>query len=180
MKTQNILKHRVWQDGFTLIELLVVIAIISLLSSLVLASLNSARVKARDVRRIADINQLRLALQLYYDNNNRYPVAEQTWWCLGHTTATGCWGNPPQYTGRDSINADLAPYMPTIPDDPKKHSHNPPTCYGDAYAYLPSNGGQNATLHWYYESNVPNQCGAGYEGVPGSPNSCGRYCFLDL
>ncbi len=61
--------------GFTLIELLVVIAIIGILSSVVLASLNSAREKSRDARRIGDVKQLQLALEMYYDSNNGYPSA---------------------------------------------------------------------------------------------------------
>lgn len=68
----NQLKDR--KTGFTLIELLVVIAIIGILSSVVLASLNSARKKSRDARRVADIGQLRLALELYFDANRDYPL----------------------------------------------------------------------------------------------------------
>ncbi len=61
--------------GFTLIELLVVIAIIGILSSVVLASLNSARQKSRDAKRVADMKQLQLALELYYDaNSSTYPT----------------------------------------------------------------------------------------------------------
>lgn len=60
--------------GFTLIELLVVIAIIGILSSVVLASLNSARQKGRDARRISDVKQIQLALELYYDANGTYPT----------------------------------------------------------------------------------------------------------
>jgi len=59
--------------GFTLIELLVVIAIIGILSSVVLASLNDARKKSRDAKRIADVKQLQLALELYFDSNGTYP-----------------------------------------------------------------------------------------------------------
>lgn len=61
--------------GFTLIELLVVIAIIGILSSVVLASLNSARKKGRDARRVADLKQLQLALELRYDAAGSYPAA---------------------------------------------------------------------------------------------------------
>ncbi|OGE76499.1 MAG: hypothetical protein A3K05_03170 [Candidatus Doudnabacteria bacterium RIFCSPHIGHO2_01_48_18] len=59
--------------GFTLIELLVVISIIGLLASVVLISLNSARAKARDARKIADFKQINNALDLFYDKNNRMP-----------------------------------------------------------------------------------------------------------
>ena len=62
------------QKGFTLIELLVVIAIIGILSSVVLASLNSAREKSRDARRVSDVKQIQLALELYFDSSSTYPV----------------------------------------------------------------------------------------------------------
>ena len=69
---KKLLTHK--KAGFTLIELLVVIAIIGILSSVVLASLNSARLKARDARRVADLKQIQVALELYNDANSKYPT----------------------------------------------------------------------------------------------------------
>jgi len=59
--------------GFTLIELLVVIAIIGILSSVVLASLNSARNKGADAAIKSDLAGARAQAELYYsENNNTY------------------------------------------------------------------------------------------------------------
>lgn len=65
--------------GFTLIELSVVISIIGLLSSVVLASLNTARAKARDSRRMSDLRNIQLALELYYDKYGTYKVTGGGW-----------------------------------------------------------------------------------------------------
>ena len=59
------------KTGFTLIELLVVIAIIGILSSVVLASLNSARSKGSDAAIKSNINNARAQAELYYDSNNQ-------------------------------------------------------------------------------------------------------------
>ena len=68
--------------GFTLIELLVVIAIIGILSSVVLASLNSARAKARDAQKKMDFTNIRTALMSYYFKNNSFPINRNP--CCGY------------------------------------------------------------------------------------------------
>lgn len=56
-----------YKRGFTLIELLVVIAIIGILSSVVLASLNTARDKGANAAAKSNLNGARAQAELYYD-----------------------------------------------------------------------------------------------------------------
>lgn len=62
------------EKGFTLIELLVVIAIISLLATVVLASLNSVRSKARDASIKSNLSSMRGQAEIYYDIPGNYGV----------------------------------------------------------------------------------------------------------
>ena len=69
------IKSNKFKKGFTLIELLVVVAIISILSSVVMASLNSARVKGKDAARMENVKSLKIALELFYNANGGYPTS---------------------------------------------------------------------------------------------------------
>lgn len=65
--------------GFTLIELLVVIAIIGLLSSVVLASLNTARSKAKDAAIKEAVHQLASTMALNYSDYGSYCQLTASW-----------------------------------------------------------------------------------------------------
>lgn len=136
--------------GFTLIELLVVIAIIGLLSSVVMASLNTAREKARDTRRLADVRQLQLALDLYASSNGGY---------YPHVSSYVYY-----------LEASLVPnYMPALPEDPSRTG---------GYRYRYYAGGANSTVYTILidmEDDGDNtfcriNMGAGYSGWQSYPS----------
>ncbi len=62
------------KKAFTLIELLVVIAIIGILATIAVISLYAARAKARDAKRVADIKQVQTALEMFFNDQDRYPT----------------------------------------------------------------------------------------------------------
>lgn len=61
-------------NGFTLIEILVVISIIGILAAFILPNLTGMRERAADVQAKNNLNQLKSALRLYYNDNQKYPT----------------------------------------------------------------------------------------------------------
>lgn len=111
--------------GFTLIELLVVIAIIGLLSTLAVVALNSARQKSRDSKRVADIKQVQTALELYFADQNGYPVEPVTV-TLGSTAAAAlCTAGFTTGCAATTVYMGLVPSAPDPFDAPCTVLNNP-------------------------------------------------------
>jgi len=62
------------KKAFTLFELLVSISIIAILTAIAVVSYSKAQIKARDARRIQDVDAVSKSLEQYYSDNNFYPT----------------------------------------------------------------------------------------------------------
>lgn len=156
------LKNKNKSKGFTLIELLVVISIISLLASLVLVALNNTRIKARDARRVADIEQLQKALEFYHHDNGFYPASQfggnpvtnnpNTSWFASNDTSWGL------------LQTALSKYIASLPHDPKESvAGNCWSACGGNYDYAYFSGltgvANPCGNDWYmivYQLEIPN------------------------
>lgn len=132
------------KKGFTLIELLVVIAIIGLLSALSVLALGSARARARDAKRIADVKQIQTALEMYYNDMNDYPVAAS----LSPTSSLGIYTTNGTY-----MRAIPAP--PTVTDG---------TGCGPQAWYTYTKGGSGSTATYTIQYCL----GASVNDIPGN------------
>lgn len=93
------------KKGFTLVELLVVIAIIGILSSVVFASLNSARTKARIAAMQGNMRNVQVAATLCADDGlNLATPAAGTAVCTGSATLY-----PALQTGWSYAQTNLTP-----------------------------------------------------------------------
>ena len=140
---QNFRKNKL---AFTLIELLIVIAIIGILSTATVVSLNQAKAKARDARRLSDITQIRQALDVYYYSEGAYPNAGPS--------GTVCYALPAIATCTSATASPFTAWVPALtsfidqplPIDPINREEN-----GEIYIYIYTRILPNAAPNPSYE-----------------------------
>ena len=139
-------------SGFTLIELLVVIAVIGVLASVVLASINSAKGRSRDARRMDDMLQLQTAVEMYKNDNGSYPLSvaqARNRFKWGSATCDMVFRDGSTLTSADVSGPNayiqgLTPnYIPVLPVDPGPPPTNPPATLPNCYGYLYNSDGEN-------------------------------------
>lgn len=165
------------KTGFTLIELLIVIAIIGFLASAAMYAVNSARIKARDAQRVADLNQVRKALEMYYDKHEGvYPLAAN--YALRNSyTAPGNW--IPELVAEG--------FIVKLPNDPLNNGNYPWEPNNNySYSYTSFDGKDYNLVTKLEDPTNPYRCAAkcykfnadsagrvGKSWCLGSPVSCG-------
>jgi prepilin-type N-terminal cleavage/methylation domain-containing protein len=77
------------QKGFTIIELIVVVATIAVLTAIIISNVNKYAVKARDVKRKADLAQVKKAMLMYAaDHDSLLPASG-----FGYSNSGYGWAN---------------------------------------------------------------------------------------
>ena len=129
------------KKGFTLVELLVVIAIIGILATGAVWVYTSQLEKARDSTRVTDLNNLRSAVEQFYQDKSEYPV----------------WN---QFLKKDN-DVTVASFLQKLPKDPKYSQNCSPNSQGKQpkantvcdIAYT-VNVNENGIEKWAYELSV--------------------------
>ncbi|MEI7451752.1 MAG: prepilin-type N-terminal cleavage/methylation domain-containing protein [Candidatus Falkowbacteria bacterium] len=152
--------------GFTLIELLVVIAIIAILATIAVIALQNARAKARDARRVADVKQVQTALELFFNDKQRYPTADE--FGVGSIYSTSSLGT--------------TTYMAMIPTPPSPADG--PCSSTSAYIYNPSSDGGSYTIAYCLGGPVSQLVPGKHCATPAGINDgsgCGKvYTLRDI
>ncbi len=144
-------KNTLFQRGFTLIELLVVISIIGILSALLLPNLTSAQARARDGRRKSDLKSIATGLELFYNDNNYYPLP----WSSGATAGKFT------FTAALTDAGGTTTYIKApVPKDPKNTVNAYEYYYCTVSATTAASNKKFSLLATLENANDPDKCSA--------------------
>lgn len=141
--------------AFTLIELIIVIAILGILSSLITGNFITSLKKGRDTKRKSDLDQIQKALEMYYEDNNKYPLGIPFRGELCHPTG-GC---------------ATQNYMFNIPQDPKT---------GYTYFYETDGNGTYYKIYSYIENDQDIGPGVDQNGYTDTDCESSKECKFGL
>lgn len=104
--------------GFTVIELLVVIAVIGVLAATIIVALDMSRAKARDARRIRDVQELHKAIELYVaDHDGMLPDFGRPECLDANMSDATCFASSDGQNWKN-LAEELRPYLSMLPTDP--------------------------------------------------------------
>ncbi len=139
------------KKGVTLIEGLIIAGIIGLMGTLAAIALNSARERARDAKRLADITRVQAALELYFNEANSYPILD-TATALGQS-GTACLSTGGFAPSCDAIKATV--FMKQVPSTPASGLNNLIVCGDVTNAYCYQGGADKYKIQFELENDNP-------------------------
>lgn len=171
------IKRTFSSHGFTLIELLVAMGIIGIITTGLLIAVNPVEQlrKSRDAKRVDALNQIKTALELYYQDYGRYPAKSGPPLNAAITPINQIIDGSNPSTSIN-WNSGWSPYMQILPEDPAASG-------GKRFQYWSSTDGQSFAVYasmdrGEYTCTVGNTtavCGSAV-GRLGSATACGGTC----
>lgn len=119
------------RNGFTLVEVITAIGVVAILASAVIAAINPLEQfqKSQDSKRKSDLAQVQRALEVYYNDYDRYPSSNAS----GQIVVANDTNDPNKEWG-----TSWSPYMDVLPIDPVQSKD---------YGYWADTDGQSYALY---------------------------------